>query len=478
MLGESFRGLRRKRRTADRKEKAVTAPTLDQLREQVRGDVIVPGDAGYDEARAVHNAMIDRRPAVVVRPSNEDDVVAAVNYARENALDLAMRGGGHSVPGFGTVDDGVVIDFSSMRAVTVDPGARTARAQGGATWGDFNDATHEHGLATTGGIISTTGVAGLTLGGGIGYLARGFGLSLDNLISAEVVTADGRKVTASDDENADLFWALRGGSGNFGAVTTFEFRLHPLTNIYGGPMFFELDDAADVLRFYREFIADAPEQFGGFPAWQIAPPLPFIPEERHGEPFLAFVACWAGPVEEGESMLKPLHDVAPVVAEHVGEMPYPALNSAFDALVPPGLQHYWKANFVKELTDEAIEAHLQHGPKVPAVNSTMHIYPINGACHRVASDATAFAYRDANFATVIAGMWPDPMQNEANTAWVRGYYDATAPHSEEGGYINFMAGDDQQRIKANYRGNYDRLVEVKRTYDPDNLFHVNQNIKP
>jgi hypothetical protein len=382
------------------------------------------------------------------------------------------------VPGFGTCDDGVVIDLSGMRSVTVDAASRTARAEGGATWGDFNDATHVHGLATTGGIISTTGVGGLTLGGGIGYLARGFGLSCDNLISADVVTADGRSVVASEDENADLFWALRGGGGNFGVVTSFEFRLHSVEMIYGGPMFFEVDDAATVLRFYREFIATAPEEFGGFPAWQIAPPLPFIPENRHGDTFLAFIACWAGPVDQGEAMLKPLHDVAPVVAEHIGEMPYPALNSAFDALVPPGLQHYWKANFVTELSDAAVDAHLEHGPKVPVVNSTVHIYPINGACHRVASDATAFAYRDANFATVVAGMWPDPSHNEANISWVRDYYDATAPLSEEGGYINFMAGDDQDRIKANYKGNYGRLVEVKRAHDPDNLFHLNQNIRP
>ncbi|MGH2555760.1 MAG: BBE domain-containing protein, partial [Actinomycetota bacterium] len=296
--------------------------------------------------------------------------------------------------------------------------------------------------------------------------------------TVDVVTADGQLVHASADENPDLFWGVRGGGGNFGVVTSFEFRVHPVKEIYGGPMFFELADASDVLKFYREFIADAPEEFGGFPAWQIAPPLPFIPEDRHGDSFLAFVACWAGPVDKGEGVLKPLHDVAPVVAEHVGPMPYPALNSAFDGLVPAGLQHYWKANFVKELTDDSIEAHLEHGPKVPAVNSTVHIYPINGACHRVAPDATAFAYRDANFATVIAGMWPDPGQNEANIKWVRDYYEATAPLSEEGGYINFMAGDDQDRIKANYKGNYARLVEVKRKYDPDNLFHVNQNIRP
>jgi FAD/FMN-containing dehydrogenase len=452
--------------------------TIDNLSERVSGEVITPNDEGYDEARKVYNAMIDRRPSVVVRCTSTDDVVAAVDFARENGLAVAIRGGGHSVPGFGTADDAVVVDLAGMTDVQVDPEKRTARAQGGATWGIFNDATHAHGLATTGGIISTTGVGGLTLGGGIGYLARGFGLSCDNLVSAEVVTADGRTLTASEHENEDLFWALRGGGGNFGVATALEFRLHPVDTIYGGPMFFEIEDAPTVLRFYRKFIADAPEELGGFPAWQIAPPLPFIPEDRHGEPFLAFVACWAGPVEQGEAALKPLTDVAPVVAEHVGPMPYPALNSAFDALVPPGLQHYWKANFVKELTDEAIEAHLEHGPKVPAVNSTVHIYPINGACHRVAPDATAFAYRDATFAPVIAGMWPDPGDNEANIKWVRDYYDATAPLSEEGGYVNFMAGDDQERIKANYKGNYDRLVDVKRKYDPENLFRLNQNIKP
>ena len=453
--------------------------TIDRLSERVSGDVITPSDAGYDEARKVFNAMIDRRPSVVVRCTSTDDVVAAVNFARENELDLAVRGGGHSVPGFGTADDAVVIDLSGMTEVQVDPEAQRARAQGGATWGMFNDATHAHGLATTGGVVSTTGVGGLTLGGGIGYLARGAGLSCDNLVSAEVVTADGRVLTASEAENDDLFWALRGGGGNFGVVTSFEFRLHPVTDIYGGPMFFDAEDAGTVLRAYREYIADAPEQFGGFPAWQIAPPLPFIPEERHGETMLAFVACWAGPIAEGELALAPVRDAAPVVAEHVGQMPYPALNSAFDALYPPGgLQHYWKANFVKELTDEAIAAHVEHGPKVPVVNSTVHIYPINGACHRVAPDATAFAYRDATFATVIAGMWPDAADNEANVKWVRDYYDATAPLSEEGGYINFMAEDDQERIRTNYKGNYDRLVEVKRKYDPDNLFHLNQNIRP
>ena len=456
----------------------VAEVTVEKLKARVTGEIVEPGDEGYDEARKVNNAMIDRRPRVIVRAGSTADVAAAVDFARDNGFDLAVRGGAHSVPGFGTCDEGVVIDLLRLNAVTVDPGARTARAGGGTTWGVFNEATHAHGLATTGGIISTTGVGGLTLGGGIGYLARGHGLSCDNVVSAQVVTADGSTVTASESENDDLFWAIRGGGGNFGVVTEFEFQLHPVSEIYGGPLFFEVEHAGDVLRFYREFIQDAPEAFGGFPAWQIAPPLEFIPAERHGEPFLAFVTCWTGAPDEGEKLIQRLRDVAPVVAEHVGSMPYPALNSAFDALLPPGLLHYWKANFVKELTDEAIEAHLQHGPSVPTVSSTMHLYPINGAVQRVGADETAFAYRDANFATVIVGAWPDPADSEANVKWVRDYYDATAPLSEEGGYINFMAGDDQDRIRVNYRGNYDRLVQVKRRYDPDNLFHLNQNIKP
>lgn len=451
--------------------------TLDKLREQVRGDVITAEDERYEEARKVRNGMIDKHPEVIVRPVNAGDVIAAVNFAREGRLDLAIRGGAHSVPGFGTCD-GVVIDFSRMRGVRVNPEKRTARAEGGANWGDLNAAANAFGLATTGGIVSTTGVAGLTLGGGIGYLARGYGLSCDNLISADVVTADGKFLVASETQNPDLFWALRGGGGNFGVITSLEFKLHPVPTLYGGPIFYELKYAEDLLRFFRDYIKTAPPEIGGFPAFQIAPPLPFIPENRHGDTFAIAVAAWSGPLDKGEQALKPFHDVAPVVAEHVGPMPYPALNAAFDGLYPPGLQLYWKASFVKELTDKAIDAHIEHGTKVPAMTSTMHIYPINGAVHNVASDDTAFAYRDANFATVIAGMWPDPAHNKTNIKWVRDYYDAIAPYSEAGGYINFMSEDDQGRIQDNYKGNYSRLVEVKRMYDPDNLFHVNQNVKP
>jgi FAD/FMN-containing dehydrogenase len=452
--------------------------TLESLKESVRGPVITPDDPDYDDARRVYNAMIDRRPRVIVRPANTGDVMTAVRFAQDNGLPVATRGGSHSVPGFGTADDAVVVDLSLRRSVRVDPHTHTARAEGGATWGDFNAATHAYGLATTGGFVSTTGIGGLTLGGGIGYLARSLGLSCDNLISADVVTADGAVHLASEKENDDLFWAIRGGGGNFGVVTSFEYQLHPLKDIYGGPMFYELEHARTVLEFFRDYIKDAPEEMGGFPAFQMAPPLPFIPEDRHGDTFIAIVGCWAGSVDDGERMFRAFHDVAPVVAEHVGPMPYPALNSAFDALAPPGLQHYWKATFARELTDEAIAAHLEHGSRVPTVNTAVHLYPINGACHRVTPDATAFPYRDATFATVLAGIWPDPADNEENIAWVRGYHDATAPYSEEGAYVNFRSEDDSDRVRANYRQNYDRLASIKRQYDPGNLFRINQNIEP
>lgn len=453
-------------------------PSVAELRAAIRGQVITREDPDYAAARRVYNGMIDRQPRVIARPTGAADVMAAVGFARESGLDLSVRGGSHSVPGFGTNDDGVVIDLSRMRGVRVDPLARTVRAEGGATWGDVFHATYPFGGATTGGIISTTGIGGLTLGGGIGHLSRGYGLSIDNLLSADVVGADGAFRIASEKENPDLFWAIRGGSGNFGVVTSFEFKLLPVKDVFVGVVFYDLSATREVLEFYRSYIATAPEEMGAFFAFQIAPPLPFIPEKRHGETLCAIVACWAGPLEKGEKALEPIRKAGPVAAELVTPMPFPALNSAFDALVPAGLQHYWKATFSSDLTDGAIAAHLRHGPEVPVVNSTVHIYPINGACHRVGPDATAFAYRDARFATVIAGMWPDPAQNAANTRWVKDYYAALQPHSAAGGYVNFMAGDEQGRVKDSYKGNYDRLVRLKKKYDPLNLFHVNQNIKP
>jgi FAD/FMN-containing dehydrogenase len=452
--------------------------SVEPLREMVRGRVITAADSGYDDARAVHNGMFDKHPLAVLYAEQVADVIAGVNFARDNGLDLSVRNGGHSAPGFGTNDGGLVIDVTPMRTVRVDPKTKTARAGAGATLADFNQATHAFGLATTGGIISTTGLTGLTLGGGIGYLARACGLSIDNLVSADVVTADGRFITASDQENADLFWALRGGGGNFGVVTALEFRLQDIDQVYAGPIFYNIEDAGALLKMFNEFIEDAPEQFGGFPAFQIAPPLPFIPEDRHGDTLALAVVHWSGPPDQAEKVLKPFRDVAPIVADGTGPLPYPALNGAFDALYPKGIRAYWKAAFVKDLPDAAIAAHVEHGSRVPEVSATMHLYPINGACHRVGATDTAFAYRDAKYGMVFLAAWSDPSKDAERIEWVRDYYEALAPYSEPGGYINFMQDDDFGKIRDNYRQNYDRLVQVKRTYDPHNLFHENQNIAP
>jgi FAD/FMN-containing dehydrogenase len=453
--------------------------TIAELREQVRGPVIEPGKDSYDEHRRVHNGMHDRRPGLIVRAAATADAVAVVNYARESGLDLAVRGGGHSAPGFGTCDGGVVLDLSLINNVFVDRVRKTARIGGGATWGDVDHATHAFGLATPGGIISTTGVGGLTLGGGIGHLTRGCGLSCDNLVSAEVVTADGRILVASEHENEDLFWALRGGSGNFGVVTWLELALHDVETIYGGPLLYEVEDGPAVMRAYDEYIQSAPDQLGAFFGWLLAPPLPFIPEDRHGDVFCAMVTCWSGRREQGEQAIKPFRDVAEVKAEHVGPMPYPALNAAFDGLYPQGIRQYWKADFVRDLPDEAIATHIEHGPRTPTVASTMHMYPINGAAGRVGPDETAFGHRDARYAMIIISAWPDPADDEADTQWVRDYYAAVHPYSgTEGGYVNFMGVDDAARAPENYGRNYERLRQVKVTYDPDNLFHLNQNITP
>ena len=453
--------------------------TVKTLTEAVRGRVITSEDPDYDDARKVYNAMHICRPRAVVQCMDAADVMAVVAATRDSGLDLAIRGGGHSVPGFGTVEDGLVLDLSRMNNVWVDPDKKIARVGGGATWGDLDHATYPFGLAAPGGIISTTGVGGLTLGGGLGYLTRSVGLTIDSLLSADVVLADGRQVTASDYQNEDLFWALRGGGGNFGVVVNFEFQLHDVGDVVGGPLFYEFDDAAAVLECYREYIATAPEQLGCFFGWQIAPPLPFIPEERHGDLFCVLVTCWSGPHDEAERVLEPLRGAAEVKAEKVVVRPFPELNSVFDDTVPKGMQHYWKADFVRELTDEAIAAHIEHGEKTPHISSSMHLHPINGAAQRVGADETAFGHRDKNFAPVIAGIWSDPAENEANIQWVKDYYAAIHPHSgSDGGYVNFMSGDDDRRAPANYGANYARLAAVKATYDPDNLFHVNQNIAP
>lgn len=452
---------------------------IKALSEQVRGRIITASDPDYDDARQVYNAMHDRKPRAVIQCTNAADVMAIIAAGRDSGLDLAIRGGGHSVPGFGTVDGGLVIDLSKMNSVRIDPVKQVARVGGGATLGDVDHATYPFGLAVPGGIISTTGVGGLTLGGGLGYLTRSCGLTIDNLLSADVVLADGRQVTASDYQNEDLFWALRGGGGNFGVVTSFEFQLHEVGDVVGGPLFFEFDDATAVLQCYRDYIAEAPEQLGCFFGWQIAPEAPFIPEERVGDLFCVLVTCWNGPHEEAVRALQPLRDAAEVKAELFDTMSFPTLNSLFDDAVPKGMQHYWKADFITELSDEAIALHVEHGAKTPHISSSMHLHPINGAAQRVDADETAFGHRDKNFSPVVAGIWDDPADNEANIKWVKDYYAAIHPHSgSDGGYVNFMSDDDDQRAPANYGANYKRLVDVKRSYDPENLFRVNQNIAP
>jgi FAD/FMN-containing dehydrogenase len=453
---------------------------FNTLRDQVRGAIITRDDDGYDESRKVHNAMHDKRPQAIVRAVDEADVIASIRFARDHDLELAVRGGGHSVPGFGTCDDGLVLDLGNIAYVRVDPKNRTARAGGGCVLGDLDHATHAFGLVTPAGFNSSTGIGGLTLGGGIGaYLSRKHGLTCDNLISADVITADGKRVTASAAENEDLFWALRGGGGNFGVVTSFEYQLHPLQGFVGGPVFFELEAAPEVMRVFRDYTAKAPRELGGFFGFHIAPPLPFIPENRHGDTLCALVVSWCGAEEKAEEMLKPLRTAGPVVAEHVGPVPYPALQSAFDPLLPPGLQHYWKSDFVTDLSDDAIAVHVEHGPKVPYVSSTMHLYLVDGAVHDPKSDETAFPVRDARFAMNVVGIWPEPGDNDKNIAWVRDYYEAAHPHSGyEGGYTNFMSLDDDARVPTNYSANYERLRQIKGRWDPDNVFHLNQNIEP
>jgi len=450
----------------------------DSLETAVRGAVITPGDPRYDDARRVYNAQIDKRPAVIVQCVDDADVSAAVNFARENDLDLSIRCGSHNPNGFAVNDDGVVIDLRPMKGVRVDSATKTVRVQGGCTWGDVDHAAHAHGLAVPSGIISTTGVGGLSLGGGIGHLTRKAGLTCDNLISADVVTADGNRVTASATENEDLFWALRGGGGNFGVVTSFEFQAHEVHTVYGGPIFYDVEKGPEVMKLFRDFIMNAPEDMNAFFAYLIVPPADPFPAELQNKTVAAIACCWAGPVEKGEEMTRPLREFGPPLMDGTGEMPFPALNTAFDGLVPEGLQHYWKADFVDDLTDSLIVGHAKHGPNIPTFQSAMHIYPVNGAAHRVGKTDTAWSSRDANFTHVIAAMFPDPADTDANRDWVRRYWDELRPHSSGGAYVNFMHEEDQERIKASYRDNYDRLAKIKAKYDPSNVFHMNQNIRP
>jgi FAD binding domain/Berberine and berberine like len=451
---------------------------IQSFRSRLRGRLIQPGDADYDGARKVYNAMIDRRPRLIARCVDAADVIAAVGFARENALLLAIRCGGHNGGGLGICDDGLVIDLSEMRGVRVDPKARTARVAGGCTWGDVDHATHAFGLACPSGIISTTGVGGLTLGGGIGNLTRAYGLSIDNLVEADVVLADGRLVTASDKENADLFWAIRGGGGNFGVVISFVFRLHPVKEIIGGPTFWTLEQAPDVMRWYRDFITKAPHELNGWFAFLTVPPVPMFPEALHLKKMCGVVWCYAGPAEEADQVFKPVKGFGPPALYGIHAIPFPALQSVFDALYPPGHQWYWRADFLNELSDKAIPLHVQHATRMPTPQSTAHFYPIDGKAHAVGNGDTAFNYRKANWAEVIVGVDPDPANAQAITDWTKGYFDAVHPYSAGGAYVNFMMDEGDERIRATYGDNYGRLAKIKRTYDPENLFRVNQNIRP
>jgi FAD/FMN-containing dehydrogenase len=457
---------------------ALKDEAVEQLRTSLRGDLIRSGDPGYDAARQVYNAMIDRHPGLLAYCADVADVITAVNFAREQNLLLAVRCGGHNAGGLGVCDDGLVIDLSRMKGVRVDPAARTVRVDGGCTWGDVDHATHAFGMATPSGIISTTGVGGLTLGGGLGYLTRKCGLSIDNLLAADMVLADGRFVVASREENADLFWAIRGGGGNFGVVTSFLFRLHPISTVYAGPMLWHLDKSAELLRWYREFLPAAPDDVNGFFAFLTVPPGPPFPENLHNKKMCGVVWCYTGPLEQAEAVFKPIRAVAPPALDFVGPLPQPALQGMFDALYPPGHQWYWKADFVKELSDAAIALHVKHGSQLPTPQSTMHLYAIDGAAGRVGPTETAWAYRDARWAEVMVGVDPDPAKKELITKWTREYWEALHPYSAGGAYVNFMMDEGQERIQATYRGNYDRLVAVKQKYDPTNLFRVNQNIQP
>jgi len=451
---------------------------LDALRASFRGRLIAPGDAAYEEARHVHNGRVDRQPAVVARAADVPDVARAIGFAREQGLRLAVRGGGHHGAGYGTVDGGIVLDLGDLRQVQVDPAARTARVGGGALLADVDRATHEFGLATPAGVISTTGVGGLALGGGVGHLSRKLGLTVDNLLEAEVVLASGDVVTASERSDPDLFWAIRGGGGNFGVVTSFLFRLHPVSTVYAGPTLYDLDDAPRVLAWYREFIGHAPDELGGFFAFITVPPAPPFPEHLHLRRMAAIVWCYAGDAERADAVLAPVKAFGPPALYGVQPLPFPAFQGAFDALYPKGVRIAWRGAFVPSITDAAIEQHMRFAPQLPSVPSTMHLYPIDGAVAQVRSSDTAFSHRDGGWAMTIVGVGAEPSDDAAVRDWTTGYWEALRPHVSAGGYVNFFEDEGQARVRAAYGANYDRLARIKAHYDPDNLFNLNQNIRP
>jgi FAD/FMN-containing dehydrogenase len=446
------------------------------LTEAVKGRVVNRGDAGYDEARALYNAMIDKQPAAIAYCVDDSDVAAAIGFARSRGLPLAVRCGGHNGAGSASVDDGVVIDLSPMNAIGVDPSSRRVHVQGGATLGQVDAATHEHGLAVPAGIISTTGIGGLTLGGGVGHLTRGGGLTIDNLIGATVVLADGSVVQADSEHEPDLFWAIRGGGGNFGVVTSFSFGCQPVGMVQAGPVLYDLGDAAQVLRWYREFLPAQPDALSGFFAFLTVPPGPPFPEELHLRKVCGIVWTYAG--EDDSAALREARSFGAPLLDGISPVPMPMWNSAFDGLYPPGDQWYWRGEFVKEIPDEAIEQHVAFGEALPTWKSTMHMYAIDGAASRVDGDETAWAYRDAVWAQVIVGVDPDPANAALVRDWTMSYSDALRPYTLGSGYVNFQMDEGQDRVRGMYRENYDRLAELKAHYDPENVFRVNQNIRP
>jgi FAD/FMN-containing dehydrogenase len=442
-----------------------------------RGRMIGSDHSEYDTARKLYNAMIDKRPRLIAQCVDAADVIAAVNVAREAGLDVAVRCGAHNGPGLGSVDDGLVIDLSALRGVIVDPAARIAQVLGGTLLGEVDHAAQAFGLAAPFGIISTTGVGGLTLGGGVGHMTRKLGLSIDNLVEADVVLADGSFVTASEEQHPDLFWALRGGGGNFGVVTRFAFRLSPLSTVVAGPTLWPLERSAEILSWYREFIPSAPEELNGFFAFLTVPPGPPFPEELHLQKMCGVVWCWAGAPEEADRALAEARELRPVL-DGIQPMPLSVLNSAFDALYPHGDQWYWRADVVTEIPDEAVAEHVRFGEALPTWKSTMHLYPIDGAAARVGAGETAWTQRDGGWVQVMVGVDPEPENRDLVTDWCVSYWEALHPYSAGGGYVNMMMEEGDARVRTTYGANYDRLAQVKAEYDPGNLFHVNQNIKP
>ncbi|MDN3669179.1 FAD-binding oxidoreductase [Echinicola jeungdonensis] len=451
---------------------------VQELEHIVRGMVITPDSLEYDESRKVYNGMIDRYPSLIVKCSNVADVIHCVQFAKSHQLTVAIKGGGHNAGGLGMVDNGLVIDLSNMKGILFNLAENTVRVEGGCTLGDLDHATQAFGQAVPTGILSTTGISGLTLGGGLGHLSRAYGLTIDSLLEADMVLADGSFVKVDQENHPDLFWAIRGGGGNFGIVTSFKFQMHPVGIIQGGPMFWPLSEAREIMKFYREFILGAPKEIYCYFAFLTVPPVPIFPEELHLKKMCGLLWCNIGDEARSQKALQKFRDFKKPVLDYVGPIHFDHLQTMFDALYPKGLQWYWKADFVKDLSDEAIEENLKHANNLPTPHSTVHFYPINGASHDKSNTDTAFCYRDANWAQVIVGVDPDPANKDKISQWAKAYWDGIHPYSAGGAYVNFMMEEGTDRVKASYRDNYEKLAHIKAKYDPDNFFSINQNIPP